>query len=158
MLESLHLVEDRLSDVSIKAFDMPDELNAQWEASFADAGRLLEAGDAAGGLEAVRRAWGVIPEPKIRCSVSYLTLMDMARACLAARAFPEGIAMMEWVLEHNPFERQLPVFWVQKGILEFEAGSPDAARASFARAWQLAKNFGFRSEDSKYLAFFKSKP
>src|SRR5688572_11017415 len=107
---------------SIKAFDMPPELEARWEVLFAQARRLIEAGDGQGGLESAKQAWEVIPEPKLRCSMSYITLMRMVRGFAAARAYQEGIEMMAWVLAHDPPEREVPVFQVQKGILEFEAG------------------------------------
>ena len=145
-----------MTEPPVRAFEMPEDLWAPWEALLSDARIRMEAGDGVGGLASAQRAWDALPEPKLHCSVSYITLMRLAKAFRAARAFPEGIAMMDWVLANTPFEREVPVFWVQKGILEFESGQLDAARASFAKSWKLAKEFGFTSEDPKYLAFHKS--
>ena len=141
-----------------KAFAMPAELEARWEGLISEARVRIEAGDGQSGLTSAKQAWDLIPEPRVSCNVSYITLLGMVKGFVAARAYDEGIEMMEWVLEHNPFARQIPVFLVQKGILEFEAGLLDAARISFKRAWKLAKDFGFKTEDPKYLAFLRNVP
>ena len=141
----------------IKAFEMPAELEAKWERLFSEARIKIEAGDCESGLASAKQAWELIPEPRISCNVAYITLLRMSRGFVAARAFKEGIEMFDWVLEHTPFEREIPVFWVQKGILEFEAGLLDAARISFQQAWALAKTFGFKTQDPKYLAFLQSR-
>jgi hypothetical protein len=140
-----------------RAYDMSPEQEARWEVPYAEARLKLESGDGAAALRAARTAWEAIPEPKILCSLSYVTLMRMVRAFLAAREFDDGIEVVEWVLDNNPFERQIPVFWVQKGILQYESGRLDDARVSFAKAWAIAKDFGFKSEDPKYLEFHRSK-
>jgi len=141
----------------VRAYDMSPDQEARWEVPYAEARVKLEAGDGAAALRAARAAWEAIPDPKILCSLSYVTLMRMMRAFLSAREFDAGIEVVDWVLANNPFERQIPVFWVQKGILQFESGRLDEARVSFAKAWALAKDFGFKSEDPKYLDFYRSK-
>ncbi len=143
-----------MSRSGAKAFDMTSEQEVRWEALFSAARQMLEQNDGAKAVEAARAAWLVLPEPKLECSMAYITIMRLARAFLMARAHGEGIDLLDWAIKNTQFDNHLPVFLVQKGILLFESGQRAAATTAFSTSWTLAGEFGFRGEDPKYLASF----
>ena len=141
-----------MPSIGVRAFDMSPEQEAVWEPLFSAARQMLERGDGSAALESARSAWNALPEPKLHCSMAYITLMRFARACEVAKAHREGIDILDWAVATTPFQNNIPVFLVQKGILLLHSGEQATAREAFARSWALAKDFGFRGEDPKYLA------
>jgi hypothetical protein len=142
----------------VRAFDMTLEQEARWEPLFSAARQMLERNETGKALEAARAAWDVLPEPKLECSMAYITILRLVRAVHMAKAHAEGINLLDWAIKNTPFQNNIPVFLVQKGILLFESGQRAAAKVDFGRAWTLAGDFGFRGEDPKYLAFCSGAP
>lgn len=137
---------------------MTPEQEAGWEHLFSTARQMLERDDGAAALDAARAAWVALPEPKLECSMAYITILRLARAFHVARAYGEGIDLLDWAIKNTPFENNVPVFLVQKGVLLFESGQRVAAKEAFGESWAMAGDFGFRGEDPKYMVFCRDVP
>jgi tetratricopeptide (TPR) repeat protein len=143
---------------NIKAFDMPPEQEAAWEAAYSQARKENEAGNSDAAIAAARKAWELIPEPRNQCSVSHITLVRLVKLYISAKRYGEAVSLSDQILATSPFKRNdVPVFSVHKGIALYEAGDTKAAWSAFDAAWKDSKDFGFKGEDRKYLDFYLAK-
>lgn len=143
---------------SVKAFDMAPEQEALWEAAYSNARKLNEAGNSDAAITAGLQAWELIPEPKMQCSMSHITLLRLSKMYVQAKRFAEAVDLSDQVMRSSPFKKaDVPIFAVRKGIALFESGDIEAARNAFDVAWKDSKDFGFKGEDAKYLKFYLSK-
>ena len=123
-----------------------------WGETLDEMDRLKEQGDHLGALKMARKAWDLLPEPKLHCSYAYITAMPLLKAFIAASAFEDGIAFADQLISATPRSNEIPVLYVQRGILLYEQGNIGNALQAFKRAWDLGGTFGFAGEDDKYLS------
>ena len=140
----------------LRAFDLDSETESKWEELFASSGRFSDEKNHQEAIELADQAWDLIPDPKNQCSVAYITNLRRITVRYSAGEWIQGANIAQEAADTTPFERQIPVFLVKAGIGLFEAGEREAARESFDMAWKNAKDFGFKSEDRKYLEFYRS--
>ncbi|MBL8261844.1 MAG: hypothetical protein JNM58_05400 [Xanthomonadaceae bacterium] len=132
--------------------DLSPSAELAWGEALDEMDRMREQGDALGALKMARKAWDILPEPKLHCSYAYITAMPLLKTFIAAKDFEDGIAFADHLISTTPRSNEIPVFWVQKGILMYEQGDIENARAAFQRAWDIGGTFGFADEDKKYLS------
>ncbi|MFN7783126.1 MAG: hypothetical protein ACK5PG_10375 [Lysobacterales bacterium] len=142
--------------VQEKAFDLEDSQNSAWEEKFTASRFSSESGDHVSAIALADDAWELLPEPRYRCGVSYITLLRRISARYKASEWRSGVEISTAAASATPFSTQVPVFLVKAGIGMFESNNLEGALDSFGKSWRLAKNFGFKGEDPKYLAFYKS--
>lgn len=139
-----------------KAFDLDPGQDAAWEELFSGARKASESDEHATAIELVDRAWQMIPEPRIECSVAYITLMRRIAVRYRAAEWQQGAVIARNAADTTPFPNQIPAFNVKEGIGLLEAGKRDEAWSAFDRAWNAGRDFGFKGEDPKYLVFYKA--
>lgn len=142
---------------SSRAVDLNNEQEALWNSALDESENYAKDGDMEASYRSALKAWDVLPEPKLLCSYAYITAMAVAKASLASRKFEEGVRFVEWFSANTPREKEVSVFFVQKGILLFESGDVSGALEAFRAAWKKAKKFPFLGEDKKYLQFLVDK-
>lgn len=139
-----------------KAFDLDPDQDAAWEKLFSAARKASESDEHATAIELADAAWREIPEPRIECSVAYITVMRRISVRYRALEWEQGAAIAKIAADTTPFSSQAPAFNVKEGIGLLESGKRNEAWLAFDKAWAAARDFGFKGEHPKYLAFYNA--
>lgn len=144
--------------MTISATDMPAQADGQWKDAYSSAGRLSRDGEHARAAEKIDEAWELMPEPKLLCSRAHLTLVRRVKLYGLAERYGEGIALAEWAVANSPRQNvDAPIFLVLKGGLLLDSSRPEEAFVAFDAAWEIAGEYGFDDDQTRYLEFYQSR-
>jgi predicted negative regulator of RcsB-dependent stress response len=138
-----------------QAVKLGSELWARWEAAYSAARLHLERGEHDAAVAQARAAWEMLPEPRAHTEVSVITNKRLVKTLGATGQVDAALVVLEDYIDKSPLTIDDGPNQVMKGILLFDSGQFEAARAAFALAWKASRKFGFRGEDPKYFEFYQ---
>jgi tetratricopeptide (TPR) repeat protein len=104
----------------------------------------------------MKKAWGLIPEPKYQWDSSQSTIYNLSEFYLEWKRYDNAKFWAKEVFKCNPLPGDgTPHFFL--GKIHFEAGEFDDARRQFEKAYEIEGRRAFQDEDPKYFKFLKQK-
>lgn len=117
---------------------------------------FAENGDYPNALKKYWKAFDLIPEPKTEWEASTWVLAAIGDSNFLGEDFQAGVDNLSNAM-HCPGATGNPFLHLRLGQCQFETGNAKRAADELIRAYALAGEAIFSEDDSKYLAFLKTK-